>query len=81
MPVQSAHPTRKPLACTNMSESRNGKLYMGFGLDGRFAKEFDLKEIARLFEEKHGYPAKEVFVTAGGSTCLAGPLNGDFTLA
>lgn len=53
----------------------NDKIFQAYALNGKYMREFDLKEIARMFEERHGYKPKEIFVTAGGSTCLAGPLS------
>ena len=56
------------------ANSSRGRLFQAYGLNSRFAKEFDLEEIAGLFESKYGYKPTEVKVTAGGGTCLAGPV-------
>jgi len=56
------------------NQQRTKELYQAHGLNGRFGESFDLDELRRLFEAKYGYPAKEVKLTAGGSTALVGPI-------
>lgn len=60
------------VACN--TERLSWRLYQAYGLNGLYAEKFDLEGIERHFREKYGYKAKVIKITAGGGTCLAGPI-------
>jgi len=63
-----------------MTDSREGsqqltsRLYQAYGLKGLYAEDFDLEDVRLRFRNKYGRDPKLIKITAGGGTCLAGPI-------
>lgn len=56
------------------SKVRSTQLYQAYGLKGLYAEEFDIEDVRLLFRNKYGREPELIKITAGGGTCLAGPI-------